>query len=365
MIDVVNPQDVQIMEREGTMQYTTLGKTGLVISRFTLGTMTFGIGATHGFNHTVDQELATTLVAQAIEAGVNCFDTADIYGNGRSETFLGRALGSRRKDVIIATKLGARTSPILTDAGLSYRYVIAATEASLKRLGTDYIDLLQLHVPDPLTPFEETARALDHLIQRGLVRYIGFSNLAGWQAATFLATQHQYSYSPFVSAQMYYSLLGRDIEYGIVPFLQYTGLGLLVWSPLAGGFLSGKYTRESSLDTSGRLVSFDYLSLLSIERDRAYTVVDALREIAAAHGKAAPAQIALAWLLAKPVVTSVIIGASTSAQCSENMAAASLTLTQEERETLDTLTRPHPRYPDMWSANNGDRLVQQALQRTT
>jgi aryl-alcohol dehydrogenase-like predicted oxidoreductase len=346
------------------MQYTTLGKTGLVLSRLTLGTMTFGVGATHGFNHTVDQEQATTMVAQAIEAGINCFDTANIYGNGRSEEFLGRALGPRRKDVIIATKLGARTSPVLTDAGLSYRHVIAAAEASLKRLGTDYIDLLQLHVPDPLTPFEETARALDQLTQRGLVRYVGYSNLGGWQAATFLATQHQHSYAPFVCAQMYYSLLGREIEYGIVPFLQHAGLGLLVWSPLAGGFLSGKYTRENATGNSGRLAWFDYLSMLSIDRETGYTIVDKLREIAAAHGEATPAQIALAWLLAKPVVTSIIIGASTLAQFSDNVAAASLTLAQEEREMLDALTMPRPLYPYMWRASGGDSVVQQALQRT-
>src|SRR5579883_1996961 len=184
------------------MQYTTLGKTGLVISRFALGTMTFGEGFSHGFEHPVNQVRANNLVAQALDAGINFFDTANNYGEGRAEEFLGRALGARRSDVIIATKLGARTGPALTDVGLSYRHVIASAEASLKRLGTDYIDLLQLHVPDPLTPFEETTRALDHLVQRGLVRYVGYSNLGDWQAATFLATQRQQNCAPFVSAQM-------------------------------------------------------------------------------------------------------------------------------------------------------------------
>jgi aryl-alcohol dehydrogenase-like predicted oxidoreductase len=239
--------------------------------------------------------------------------------------------------------------------------VIAAAEASLKRLGTDYIDLLQLHVPDPLTPFEETARALDHLVQRGLVRYVGYSNLGGWQAATFLAIQQQHNYAPFVSAQMYYSLLGRDIEYGIVPFLQHAGLGLLVWSPLAGGFLSGKYTRDNPTVNDGRLASFDYLSILSIDRETGYTIVDKLREIAAAHREATPAQVALAWLLAKPSVTSIIIGASKPEQSSDNVAAASLTLTQEEVEALDALTTPRPLYPYMWRASGGDTVVQQAL----
>lgn len=342
------------------MQYTTLGKTGLVVSRLTLGTMTFGAGVTHGFDHPVDQERAITIVSQAIESGINFFDTANNYGAGLSEEFLGRALGARRKDVIIATKLGARTGNVLTDAGLSYRHVIAAAEASLKRLGTDYIDLLQLHVPDPLTPFEETARALDHLIQRGLVRYVGYSNFGGWQAARFLAIQHQHQYASFVSAQMYYSLLGRDIEYEIVSFLQHTGLGLLVWSPLAGGFLSGKYTRENPGGNDGRLASFDYLSLLSIDRETGYTVVDKLHEIAA-YREATSAQVALAWILAKPFVTSIIIGASKPEQFSDNVAATSLRLTQEEVEILDASTSLKPLYPYTWRVSDGDSVVRQAL----
>ncbi|GHO47838.1 aldo/keto reductase [Ktedonospora formicarum] len=343
------------------MQYTTLGKTGLVVSRLMLGTMTFGEGTSYGFDHPVNQERANNMVSQALEAGINFFDTANNYGEGRAEEYLGRALGSQRSNVIIATKLGARTGPALTDAGLSYRHVIASTEASLKRLGTDYIDLLQLHVPDPLTPFEETARALDHLIQRGLVRYVGYSNLNDWQAATFLATQRQHGYAPFVSAQMYYSLLGRDIEYGVVPFLRYEGLGLLVWSPLAGGFLSGKYSRELTSESSGRLASFDYLSILSIDREKGYTVIERLREIAAAHGEATPAQIALAWLLTKPVISSVILGASTPEQFADNINASNLCLSPEEVASLDSLTEPKPLYPYRWRASGGDSVVRQAL----
>ncbi len=343
------------------MQYTTLGKTGLVVSRFTLGTMTFGEGLSHGFDHPVNQERANHLVSQALEAGINFFDTANNYGEGRAETFLGRALGSQRPDVIIATKLGARAGSALTDAGLSYRHVIASTEASLKRLGTDYIDLLQLHVPDPLTPFEETARAFDHLVQRGLVRYVGYSNLSDWQAATFLATQRQHGYAPFVSAQMYYSLLGRGIEYGGVPFMRHEGLGLLVWSPLAGGFLSGKYTRELTQANAGRLASFDYLSLLSIDREKGDAAVERLREIAATHEEATPAQIALAWLLAKHFVSSVILGASTPEQFADNVKASTLRLSPEEVEFLDTLTEPQPLYPYRWRASGGDSVVRQAL----
>lgn len=343
------------------MQYTTLGKTGLVVSRLTLGTMTFGEGVSHGFEHSVNQECANSMVSQAIEAGINLFDTANNYGGGRAEEILGRALGLQRRDVIIATKLGTRTGPALTDAGLSYRHVVASTEASLKRLGTDYIDLLQLHVPDPLTTFEETARALDHLVQRGLVRYVGYSNLGDWQAATFLATQRQHEYAPFVSAQMYYSLLGRDIEYSVTPFLRHEGLGLLVWSPLAGGFLSGKYTREQSKVSDGRLTSFDYLSLLSIDREKGHTVVDKLRDIADSHGEATPAQVALAWLLAKTYVSSVIIGASKPEQFADNLAATNLSLKTEEIEALDTLTEPKSLYPYKWQASGGDHMVRQAL----
>jgi aryl-alcohol dehydrogenase-like predicted oxidoreductase len=188
--------------------------------------------------------------------------------------------------------------------------VIAAAEASLKRLGTDYIDLLQLHVANPLTPFEENASALDHLVQHGLVRYEGYSNFSGWEAATFLEIQRQHNYAPVVSAQMYYSLLGRRIEYEIVPFLQHSGQGLLVYSPLVGGFLSGKYTRENKGRDEGWLASFDYLSMLFADRETSFTVVEKLRGIAAARPAAMPAQVALAWLLTKPTVTSLILGAS-------------------------------------------------------
>ena len=346
------------------MQYTTLGKTGLVVSRLTLGTATFGTGMSHGIDHPVNQELATTIVSQAIEAGINCFDTSNVYGEGLSEEFLGRALGSRRKEVIIATKIGRRTSHALNDTGLSYRNVIAATEASLRRLGTDYIDLLQLHVADPVTPFEETARALDHLVQRGLVRYVGYSNFRGWQASCFLAIQHQQKFASFVSGQMHYSLLSRGIEHEIVPLLQHTGLGLLTYSPLAGGFLSGKYTRENPTGNDegrdGRMATFDVLSAYSIDRETGENVVEKLRAIAA-HREATPAQVALAWILAKPFVTSIILGASNLRQFSDNVKASSQHLSQEEVEELDALTALKPLYPYTLSSGSGDPVREQAL----
>jgi aryl-alcohol dehydrogenase-like predicted oxidoreductase len=196
------------------------------------------------------------------------------------------------------------------------------------------------------------------------VRYVGYSNLAAWQAASLLATQRQHGYTPLVSAQMYYSLLGRDIEYGVTPFLRHEGLGLLVWSPLAGGFLSGKYTNNRDTQeqpADGRLASFDYLSILSIDHEKGERVVATLREIAAAHGEATPAQVALAWLLAKPAVSSVIIAANKPEQFADNLAAVNLSLMPQELETLDTLTEPQPLYPYKWRASGGDPLVRQAL----
>ena len=346
------------------MQYATLGKTGLVVSRLTLGTATFGTDINRGIGRPVNEEQAKIIVSQAIEAGINFFDTSNVYGGGVSEEFLGRALGSRRQEMIVATKIGRRTGHALNDAGLSYRNVIAATEASIKRLGTDYIDLLQLHVTDPVTPFEETARALDRLVQRGLVRYVGYSNFSGWQASIFLAIQQQQQYATFVSGQMHYALLSRGIEHEIVPFLQHTGLGLLTYSPLAGGFLSGKYTRENPTGNDngqdGRMASFDTLAAYSIERATGEAVVEKLRTIAAQH-EATPAQVALAWVLAKPFVTSVIIGASKLQQFSDNVKAASLHLAPEEIEELDTLTALKSLYPYTLPGQSNDPVRDQAL----
>jgi aryl-alcohol dehydrogenase-like predicted oxidoreductase len=304
------------------MQYTMLGRTGLVVSRLALGTMTFG--ATYGAIAKVDQAGANALVARALEAGVTFFDTADQYSGGQAEDMLGRALGTRRADVVVATKVGLRMDSTLLHAGLSAGHVIASAEASLRRLGTDYIDLYQIHLADPLTPFEETARALDDLVRRGLVRYVGFCNLPAWQAALALGLQREHHYAPFVSAQMYYSLLGRDIEHEIMPLARQTGLALLAWSPLAGGILSGKYARVGGGSAGDRRTALDFPP---IDRARGEAVVELLCTIAADHG-ASPAQVALAWLLAQPVLTSVIVGASTAEQLSDNLAAGTLTLTR-------------------------------------
>jgi aryl-alcohol dehydrogenase-like predicted oxidoreductase len=349
------------MYRKGfAMQYARLGNTGLVVSRLALGVMTFGSGSgskpTDAVWKTGQQE-ADALVGRSLDAGINVFDTADMYAGGQSETMLAKALGDRRKDVVISTKLGFRSGDAIIQAGASCRYILAAAEASLRRLQTDYIDLLSIHKPDPFTPFEETARALENLVQRGLVRYVGYSNLSAWQSAKFLGIQQRLGYSPFVAAQMYYSLLGRDIEHEIVPFCEDAGVGIVVWSPLAGGFLSGRYTRQDPTGGKGRRASFDFPP---IDVEKGYDVTDQLRRIGKNHGASIP-QIALAWLLAKRHVATILVGASRLAQLEDNLGALDVDLTASELETLDKLTAPAPIYPGWFHAATLDSTLKQAL----
>jgi len=340
------------------MQYTTLGNTGLVVSRLAFGAMTFGEGQlVPGVTNSIDQSMADQMVGRVIEAGINLFDTADAYTNGQSEVMLGKALAQRRDEVIIATKAGFRSGNALTDAGLSYRHIMMAAEASLKRLNTDYIDLYQLHIPDPLTPLEETLRALEALVRQGKVRYIGYSNFPAWQAATMVGLQKHHNYAQFSAAQMYYSLLGRDLEHEVVPFVEAAGLGILVWSPLAGGFLSGKYTRENPTPEGARLNEF---KLPPIDVEQGYDVVDAIKQIAQAHD-ASSAQVAIAWILTKPFITSVIVGANKRHQLEDNLQAADLTLSTAELEQLDTLTASPALYPGWMQALGWDAKVKAAL----
>lgn len=342
------------------MQYTTLGHTGLVVSRLAFGAMTFGEGQlVPGVINNIDQNMADQMVNRALDAGINLFDTADAYTSGQSEIILGKALGNRRHQAVIATKVGFRTGNAITDTGLSYRHIIASAEASLKRLGTDYIDLYQMHIPDPLTPPEETVRALDDLVRRGMVRYVGFSNLPAWKAARMLAIQERHGYARFVGAQMYYSLLGRDIEHEIVPFVEDTGIGILVWSPLASGFLSGKYTRETPVPEDARRKNFQFPP---VDVEKGYEVVDLLKEIGQNHG-ASPAQVAIAWILTKPFISSVIIGANKMTHLEDNLGAAELKLSCYEVEKLDTLTAPQPLYPGWMQAMGWDAKVKAALEQ--
>ncbi len=326
------------------MQYTTLGPTGLVVSRLCLGTMTFGSGDFNGLKFTVDQQLAEEMIAMAKAAGVNFLDTADMYCNGMSEEIIGRALADSRPDWIIATKCGFRGGQQAFNAGINYKHIVEACEASLNRLNTDYIDVYILHTDDPVTPLPETLKAVDNLVERGLIRYGAFSNWHTWKAATAVQMQKQHNYLPFAAGQMYYSLLNREIEHEFVPFLQATGTGLMVWSPLTGGFLTGKYSRENPAPENGRLNDFDFLKF---DREFGYAVVDTVKAIAAKHG-ATPAQVSLAWLLGKPYVSTVIVGASKLHHLEDNLKAAQVELTEADRQTLDEISRPNFFYPSVF-----------------
>jgi aryl-alcohol dehydrogenase-like predicted oxidoreductase len=341
------------------MQYNRLGNTGLIVSRLGFGAMTFGAGTGRlGGISKLGEEPARELVARALDAGVNHFNTANGYGDGESERLLGKALGARRKDVVISTKGGFRTGEALIHQGLSRQHILAAAEDSLRRLGTDYIDIYLVHRTDPCTPVEETCDALDALVRAGKVRYVGFSNWPAWMAAKGVGAQERHGWARFRAAEMYYSLVGRDLDHEIVPFVQDAGIGVLVWSPLAGGFLSGKYTRENPQGDGGRLNAFDFLP---VDKERGYTIVDAARNIAAAHG-ATPARVALAWVLAKPFVASVLIGASKVGQLDDNLGAADLTLSSAELAELDKLSALPQIYPQWFASLTGDPLVKKAFE---
>ena len=340
------------------MQYNRLGDTGLVVSRLAFGAMTFGSGqGALGGIWQVGQKDADALVGRALEAGINFFDTADSYALGESEEILGRALGAKRKEVVISTKVGFRTGDPLIDTGGSYRHILSSLEGSLRRLGTDYVDVYILHRRDPLTPLEESARALEDAVRRGMVRYVGYSNFPAWEAAKLAGIQRANGWMPIRAAQMYYSLVGRDIEHDTVPFTRDAGVGIMVWSPLAGGFLSGRYTRESPDGGGGRLASFDFIPT---DREQGWKTIDAMKEIARAHG-GTPAQVAIAWLLAKPHVATVLLGASKMHQLEDNLGAATLRLSADEVARLDELTQPRLPYPNWFIAGTGDAAVQAAL----
>lgn len=340
------------------MQYARLGNSGLIVSRLAFGVMTFGHDEGQmGAVWKTGQEDANALIARSIDAGINFFDTADGYAGGQSETMLGKALGTRRKEVILSTKIGFRTGTPITQSGSSARHILNSAEQCLKRLGTDYVDLLSIHRFDTYTPFEESARALENLITRGLVRYVGFSNYTAWQAAKFTGIQKLHGYSPFIAAQMYYSLVGRDLEHEVVPFCQDAGVGIVVWSPLASGFLSGRYTRQDPTGGKGRLTGFD---ILPIDKEKGYTLIDSMRAIATRH-RATVAQIALAWLLAKPYVSTILLGASKLSQLDDNLGAANIQLSADEVAELDQLTAPAPLYPNWFQSFAIDAAVREAL----
>ncbi len=327
-----------------TMRYNTLGGTGLLVSEICLGTMTFGGKGFWTAIGTLDQSVADRIVARALDAGVNFIDTADVYSEGLSEEITGRALqasGRKRSDVILATKAFGQVGPGPNDRGASRAHLMDAVKASLKRLGTDYIDLYQIHGLDPVTPVEETVRALDDLVRQGHIRYVGVSNWPAWKIMKALGVADQGGFTRVASLQAYYTIAGRDLEREIVPLLLSERVGLLVWSPLAGGLLSGKYDRDGKGPEGARRVSFDFPP---VNKDRAFACVDAMRPMAAARGVSV-ARIALAWLLHQRAVTSVIIGAKTVDQLDDNLAATEVTLTTEELGRLGEVSALPPEYP--------------------
>ena len=335
------------------MNYRMLGRTGLYVSELCFGAMTFG---GEGFWKVVGsqgQAEADKLVSRSLEAGINFFDTADVYSNGVSEQLLGKALGARRKDIVLATKVRGRTGQGVNDVGLSRGHIMDSVHNSLRRLGTDYIDLYQIHGFDIVTPLDETLRALDDLVHQGKVRYLGCSNLAAWQLMKSLGISEHRGLSRFESLQAYYSIAGRDLERELVPLMKDQQLGLMVWSPLAGGFLSGKFRRDSQGPEGARRASFDFPP---VDKERAYNVIDVMDGVAKAHN-ASVARVALAWLLHQPHVTTLIIGAKTPEQLEDNLAAPSLKLTPEQLTALNAVSALPPEYPGwMVYRQNEDRI---------
>jgi aryl-alcohol dehydrogenase-like predicted oxidoreductase len=326
------------------MHYRMLGNTGFFVSEICLGTMTFGGKGFFEKVGRVDQKTATVLIARALEAGVNFIDTADVYSEGLAEKFLGQALkdiGVKRSDVIVATKVYGRMSPSPNDAGASRGHIMDAVEQSLERLQTDHIDLYQIHAQDLATPVEETMRALDDLVRRGLVRYVGVSNWQAWRIMQAQGIADKRGWARLESLQAYYSIAGRDLERDVVPMLQDQRMGLMTWSPLVGGILSGKFGPGTQGPEGARRTSFDFPP---VDKELAWKLVDAMREIGKSKG-AGVARVALAYVLAKPFVTSVIIGTKTLDQLNDNLAAAELSLTADELDRLDKLSALKPEYP--------------------
>ncbi|NMO17677.1 aldo/keto reductase [Pyxidicoccus fallax] len=335
------------------MNYRQLGRTGLYVSELCFGAMTFG---GEGFWKAIGaqgQAEADKLVGRSLDAGINFFDTANVYSFGASETMLGKALGAKRSSVVLASKVRGRMGPGVNELGLSRGHIMDQVHASLKRLGTDYIDLYQIHGYDAVTPMDETLRALDDLVRQGKVRYLGASNLAAWQLMKALGISEHKGLARFESLQAYYTIAGRDLERELVPLMKDQHLGLMVWSPLAGGFLSGKYRRDQQGPQGARRAEFDFPP---VNKERAYDIIDVMDGIAKEHDVSV-ARVALAWLLHQPHVTTIIIGAKTEQQLEDNLACTKLKLTPEQLAKLDAVSKLPPEYPQwMLERQGGDRV---------
>jgi aryl-alcohol dehydrogenase-like predicted oxidoreductase len=333
------------------MKYRRLADTGVFVSELCLGTMTFGgVGQMWEVIGGLDQHAVDGIVHRALDGGINFVDTADVYSGGESEVMVGKALGSRRHDVVLATKVRGRMGKGPNQVGLSRLHIVEAAEASLGRLATDYIDLYQIHRFDPLTAVDDTLRALDDLVRAGKVRYVGCSNLAAWQLMKSLAVSREQGLERFKCTQSYYSLAGRELEREMIPLLTDQGLGLLVWSPLAGGFLSGKFTREGG-DEAARRAKFDFPP---VDKEKGFAILDVLTTVARAHNATVP-QVALAWVLANPAVTSVIIGARKIAQLDDNLKSVDLTLAADDLKALDEASKLAVEYPAWMDSLGSDR----------
>jgi aryl-alcohol dehydrogenase-like predicted oxidoreductase len=327
-----------------TMRYNKLGGTGLLVSEICLGTMTFGGRGFWTSIGKLDQSIADKIVSRSIEAGVNFIDTANVYSEGLSEEITGRAMvnsGHKRSDVVLATKVFGQTGSGPNERGASRGHIMDGVKASLKRLGTDYIDLYQIHGLDTLTPIEETVQALDDLVKQGHVRYVGVSNWSAWTVMKALGIAEKNGWTRLSTLQAYYTIAGRDIEREIVPMLISERVGLMVWSPLAGGLLSGKFSRDKSGPEGSRRASFDFPP---VDKDRAFDCVDVMRGIADAR-RVSVARVALAWVLQRPFVMSVIIGAKSIEQLDDNLAATGITFDPEELKKLDQISALPPEYP--------------------
>jgi aryl-alcohol dehydrogenase-like predicted oxidoreductase len=336
------------------MRYHSLGKTGLFVSELCLGTMTFGGSeGMWGKIGDLQQGDAERLIGQSIDAGINFIDTADVYADGLSEQITGQALKNLkipREEVLVATKVFSEMGKGPNARGSSRSHILDGVKASLKRLQLDHIDLYQLHGFDPATPIEETLRALDQLVRHGHVRYIGVSNWAAWQIAKALGISERLGLARFDTLQAYYSVAGRDLERELIPMLRSEGLGLMVWSPLAGGLLSGKYGRDQQAEEGSRRVAFDFPP---VDKDRAWDCIDVMRPMAQARGVSV-AQIALAWLLHQPQVTSVIVGAKRPEQLADNIAATQVSLSAAELAQIDGCSRLPTEYPGWMFERQGE-----------
>ena len=340
------------------MKYNLLGNTGLKVSELCLGTMTFGGKGIWTAIGTLEQQAVDNLVKTAVDAGINFIDTANVYSEGLSEELTGKAirnLGLKRDDLVIATKVRGKMGNGPNDQGLTRKHILSQVEGSLRRLNTDYIDLYQIHGFDALTPLEETIDVLDGLVQSGKVRYAGCSNLTEWQLMKALSYAQYNRRSKFVSLQSYYTLAGRDLEREIVPVLKDQKVGLMVWSPLAGGLLTGKYTRSGETEEGSRRTTFDFPP---VNKERVYDIVDVLQEMAKIKSSSV-AQLALAWLLHQQVVTTVIIGAKKPEQLEDNLKAIDVTFTEDELKRLDDISRLPSEYPGwMLERQGADRKAE-------